>query len=124
MCDQLEGRHLRGAKRTIETHSASRTDQDRSLAAALPAFLYARGLYIRDTHVHVLAPTASRAREDAQLYREIDGQLGGRGVGLIHAGQSRTERDAALVRVGPYQSNIGNAYPRVAHLPDPGHGPA
>lgn len=145
MCDQLEGRRLRRAQRTIETLSVPCTDRDRSLAAALPAFLYARGLYARDISVHVMAPTESRAREDAQLYRRIDGELGMHGVGLIHAGQPRAKREAAyacgitvgnhgeferdvvsrsvaVVRVARYGTYIDRRYPRVAHLPDSGYG--
>lgn len=146
ICDQLERRHLRRTKRTIKTLSPPCTDRDRSLAAALPAFLYSRGLYIRDTHVHVAAPTLSRAREDAELYGKIDRELRGCGVGLIHADQPPAKnaaahacaitvgdhkeferwdvvrRDVAIVRVSPCHSNIGTGYPRVAHLPDPDPG--
>lgn len=143
MCDQLDGRRLRRAGRSIETLSAfQRTDSDRSLAAALPVFLYARGLYAGDTDVHVMVSTEPRAWEDAQLYREIDGELRGRGVGLVHAGQPRSKRDAAyacgitvgvhgefdrdvvsrgvaIVRVAPYGTYIDRRYPRVSHLPAP-----
>ncbi|WKX11568.1 hypothetical protein [Streptomyces sp. NL15-2K] len=137
MCDQLEGRRRNRAKRTIETLSAPCTDRELSLAAALPAFLYTRGLYIRDTYVHVLAPNLFRAREDAQLYHKIDRELGGPGVGLVHADQPRpvreaafrcgitvgdykeferrdvVRRDAAIIRVDHYESG----HLRAAHLP-------
>src|SRR5690606_29414663 len=65
--------------------------RDRSLAMALPLFLYCP---LGD--VHVLTATDDEAAEDAELYRAVSDQLGrDGGVGLLGPDSSPAQRQAA-----------------------------
>ncbi|MGH3832218.1 MAG: hypothetical protein ACRDRS_17515 [Pseudonocardiaceae bacterium] len=105
LCDEAEGRRSVGeTARYIKAIGESLVNnQGRSLAAALPSFLYT----LDGQGVHVMTTDDFSARNDAELYRNFVDFLGDRfRVGLIHTGQSLEDRRAAYkaaITIGPVE---------------------
>lgn len=136
MCDQLRGRRRWRSSFSIKTLNASlNSRRDRSLAAALPAFWAA----MCDLKVYVLVADNASARNDVDLYRAIDEQVGGKvGVeldergpeGQLHPRADRAGiligadyapakgRQSLIVRLSPAETKRACLIRGVAGLPD------